>query len=411
MNFPKRLFYGQNIIPENRKLGYVWIGRALRGGGDKTVRWGHPDGKGGWVEKEYKYKYGKKHLAGGINWADLTIRKFAKLDKNGNIVYRNGDMVRGYTLDVERYQRGNKAGQPKLDKHGNYIPINPRDYARVENEMFIEVTPNWQAALVKVRREYVHRWNGKGKSVAHRTRRTVEDSVYSKTKRNKFYLNKVFTKRQFGLSVRVGFLHPDEPHGTWGGHKKLINYRSLIAALMFRGYDPLMPLRDMAYINKIRTAMGRECGEALNNGRPFEPILRKYGKEMEGYVYEYIIGGIKPSLDKTTITIRQSRKNAGYADYPAGIEEPLVETGELANEVSYDIKQNDLDDSEVDEYEEMEQLKKTPVVNKEKKALERLAADFENEADARAKLIAMRQAQAMDDWIDAMAEENNGDWL
>lgn len=361
---PTRLFYGQNIIPEDRKLGYVWVGRYMRGGAEKTVKWGHPNGKGGWEEKEYQYKYSKKHLAGGFNWSDFTIRKFAKINRKGNIVWVNGDMVRNYTLDIERYQRGKKKGQPKLDKNGNYIPISPKDYARVEKEMYVEVTPNWQAAIIHVRKEYSHRWDGKGGSELHRGRRTVSEEIYSKQKRNKYYLDKVWAKRQFNLAVRVGFLYPDEEHGTWGGHKKLITYRSLIAALMFRGYDPLMPLRDMAYINKIRSAMGRECGEALDNGRPFEPILRKYGIEMRDYVYEYIMGGIKPPLAENTIKTREYRERTGFADYPAGIDEPLVETSELANNVDFEIIQSDIEREDVEEFEEREARRATPKVEK-----------------------------------------------
>ena len=327
--FPDRLFYGQNIIPEDRKLGYVWIGRYLRGGGTKIVKFGEEGGKG---QRAY------------------------------------GDMLRNYTLDIERYQRGKKKGQPKLDKNGNYIPISPRDYARVEKEMYVEVTPSWQTAQIHVRKEYSSRFSGKGEHELRRGQRRVLDEIYSKQKRNKYYLDRVWAKRQFNLVVRVGFLHPDEEHGTWGGHEKLITYRSLIAALMFRGYDPLMPLRDMAYINKIRRAMGRECGAALDNGKPFEPILRKYGKEMMNYVYEYIMGGIKPPLAESTIKTREYRERTGFADYPAGIDEPLVETAELANNVDFEVIQSELERKEVEEFEEKEARRATPKILKTKNA-------------------------------------------
>lgn len=261
----------------------------------------------------------------------------------------------GYSIRDKTIGRVNKVG---LTEFGVAIP--KKLYSKVDNLLYVDVAPMWRYAKIRIRKNSAY--DRTTKQMRNIRRTVYEDMFYGVRKRNRKYLSVVFPKRNFNIAIRVGFIHPDSYHGSWTG-RNIISYRSLVAGLMLRGFDPLLPLRDKKYLASVAREMGRACGEAIEKGRSFESVLRKYGRDMEDYVYQYILGGIKPPLADSTIEKRESLKRHGVYRYPRGISEPLVETGEMANEVSYEfvtIKQEESPEVEDDSEEEEKPKQESP---------------------------------------------------
>lgn len=315
-------------------------------------------------------KYFKKRIEGILHPTKGFIIKRSRVRlSDGKTQYRN---VVEYKYKAPKYRYGgwSVSGEARklalkvgLKEFG--VPIPKKLHANIDNIMYVDVAPMWRYAKIRVRKNSAY---DKTRNEMRGTRRIVyESTYYPQRKRNRNYLAKVFPRRNFNIAIRVGFIHPDAYHGSWVG-RQIASYRSLIAGLLLKGYDPLLPLRDKRYLENVAKEMGRACGEAIEKGRSFESVLRKYGRDMQNYVYQYIIGGIKPSLADNTIQKRISLKKSGVFSYPRGIEEPLVETGEMADEVSFEFitmdlggKQTDRDDYEATSGEPEEAEKSEPV--------------------------------------------------
>jgi len=142
-------------------------------------------------------------------------------------------------------------------------------------------------------------------------------------------------------TIDIGFLNPEEIHTSPDG-KSTINVGALLLCLFASGYDPLHILRDQSKIKQWREEMGSiivdETNRLLKGER--QDVRRKLeslGKKIANEVAYYIESGIKPSLDKDTITKRRSLKKSHPSLYPNGIEEPLSETEQLESFVWFRV--------------------------------------------------------------------------
>lgn len=347
IRFPKREFFGKRIlvsrhetlITGGRKLPKSSVARKVTYGvlTGRETEFGKEVRR---VEKEYRYDRAARTV-GAKNWTDITLNRFGKTRKvrgqdsievafdetTGRTVRHR---VRHYTdkLVVVEGRVVPKIDFSKIRKAVKMAKVadsfEPKDYALVKGSMSITITPDWTYANI----------------LARKKDNTVRKGEYlSRRRRNKYYLQSMFRRRKMDLSVSVGFLHPNDIHE---GAVTRISYIELIARLALDGYDPLMPLRAPSYIARIRRSMGKEMARVLNSdtraGLPtLRGILARYGREMADYCYRYIAGGIKPPLAEDTIRNRKERYGKGKATYPRGLDEPLVETGALMNEVGYRV--------------------------------------------------------------------------
>lgn len=343
--FASRRFFGKNIL-ENRRE-YLVTGQKTVGSSTKSKRsvWEVRDPSSDrddavvYKEKVYGYKI-PRHKTGGKHWHDITLRRFGKVGKDGDLVIRRGRVVP--SIDFNKIYKA-------IDKGISY-----KDYVKVTDAMSVTLTPNWTYAKIRYRKKKDYT--------------KISDYLVSRNFRNTRFLQRMIPNRKLDVSVTVGFLHPNEIHN---GASSRIPYAVLIPALMLNGYDPLLPIRDPKYISKMRDLMGREIGSLLNKRRIGMPSIRgvlyRYGREIEGYCYEYIMGGIKPPLSSATISKRKSLKNSNPSLYKNGIEQPLVETGNLANALELAVRQ---DFFTSDDNEDTESVVK-PIDAKKKKATER----------------------------------------
>lgn len=316
--FAARMFFGKNILKNRHEYlvtGKRTIDAAIR---NKRGVWEVKDGSSGseesvlYKEKIYGYKI-PKHDIGGRHWTDITLRRFGKVRKNGQLLISGGRVVSA--IDFNKIHKAIEKG------------ISYRDYVKATDAMSVTLTPKWTYAKIHHRKR--------------RDWREISDYIVSKNFRNTAFLQRMIPNRKLDVSVTVGFLHPNEIHE---GATTSIPYAVLIPVLMLNGYDPLLPIRDPKYIEKMRDLMGREIGSLLNERRIGMPTIRtvlyRYGREIEGYCYEYIIGGIKPPLSTGTERKRRSLKRSNPSLYPKGIDEPLVETGDLANALELKVRQD-----------------------------------------------------------------------
>lgn len=122
---------------------------------------------------------------------------------------------------------------------------------------------------------------------------------------------------------------------------EIIEYSDLFNFLFLAGYDPLLPIRKGKVSQKVVAKIERVFKKLALAGKTktdIENSLSPIGRELQDYVVEYIAGGNKPQLDKDTITTRRWREKAGLAPYPKGIKEPLVESGQLQEAISFNIE-------------------------------------------------------------------------
>lgn len=385
IRFPKREFFGKRILDAKRPDYLVTGGRKVpKSSVVKTVSYGVLSGGENrfgknvrYVEKQYEYERAARTI-GGKHWHDITLKRFGKTRKVRlpDTIEVAFDEITGRTVRHRVRHYGDRlvviGGKvvPKIDfgkirKAVRMAKVadsfEPKDYALVKDAMSITITPDWTFAKI----------------LARNKDRTVRKGEYlSRRRRNKYYLQSMFGRRKMDLSVSVGFLHPNDIHE---GVETRISYVELIARLALDGYDPLLPLRDSSYIARIRRSMGKEMARVLNSdtiaGMPtLRGILRRHGREMADYCYRYIAGGIKPPLASATLVKRKGNLRSGKATYPKGLDEPLVETGALMNEVGYRVDTGFLEsnggEDEPDESPKKEKVSAKARTGKAKPAVE-----------------------------------------
>ena len=324
----KRIFYGQNVVPpagtpQADRLKYIFVGRELPARPariklvDRSVRsltyYQFMD----MAEKLRKYGMSP-------TWDNIRILAIES-GILGTYKYKIPARKAGMTRDASwaeiistvagKYGRYSKRQyKMSLKKASEYFEELPSDFSDL---MKVKITPIWTDAKIRV-------VEGGNEHFLSRRRRTSAE------------IQKTFSKRRIDVWVEVGFLHPNEMHdnGWW----RPVSWKSLLHRLMEYGYDPLLPLRDSEYITAVRKKFGNELAKVLNSGHgSFRNVATKIGKELAGYAYAYIMGGVKPPLDKSTISSRERKEEYYDLPYPMGLQEPLVETGMLANEVGYEV--------------------------------------------------------------------------
>lgn len=146
-------------------------------------------------------------------------------------------------------------------------------------------------------------------------------------------------RRENVFTLTVGVLTPDAIHN---GYCSGLQYSDLFSILASLGYDPLHPLADKAFRDKINRRLGDVILRSISSDRNdnihyIKKRFAEIGKEVVDVVKSYLAGKDKPALAPNTIKTRQYRSRRGESLYPNGIETPLVETGALLQAISYKV--------------------------------------------------------------------------
>lgn len=156
------------------------------------------------------------------------------------------------------------------------------------------------------------------------------------------------TMRKYGTKIplgrwriEVGITNPYAIHRGVVGNRP-VRYNILIPILLSLGYDPLLPLRKGKLMDSVRIEMAKAIINAINEGRTGKAMdikgrLSAIGIRTVDRVREYIHSGEKPALASKTIVNRRWRRNHSTGLYPDGIHEPLSESGQLANAISFRV--------------------------------------------------------------------------
>lgn len=145
--------------------------------------------------------------------------------------------------------------------------------------------------------------------------------------------------RENVFALTVGVLTPDEVHN---GYRPGIRYSNLFSILAGLGYDPLHPLADKSFRDKINRRLGDVILRSISSDKNdniyyIKKRFAEIGKEVVDVVKSYLAGKDKPALAPNTIRIRQYRSRNEEGLYSSGIETPLVETGALLQAISYKV--------------------------------------------------------------------------
>lgn len=144
--------------------------------------------------------------------------------------------------------------------------------------------------------------------------------------------------------VSVGILDRDKVHRNIDPQGDDISYDFLFSILHHLGYDPLAPLRRKEFQDNWERRLGNALIGELNKNSASESsirrVLSKIGETIKGICQDYIYGGDKPQLEKSTLYYRQYKEEEFDAPYPgdSGIDEPLCESGQLANAISVHVE-------------------------------------------------------------------------
>lgn len=141
--------------------------------------------------------------------------------------------------------------------------------------------------------------------------------------------------------IEVGLLNPYMNHIP-PENRAPVRYGLLFAILLSLGYDPLLPARQKRFIDSIRKEMAATIITAINKGRTGSALgikskLSTIGQSVVNHIREYIAGGAKPRLSSRTLKNREYRARQNGALYPNGINEPLSETGQLEQAISFRV--------------------------------------------------------------------------
>ena len=152
-------------------------------------------------------------------------------------------------------------------------------------------------------------------------------------------------------AIQIGCLYSDEHTNVEGD---VSSYTELFDNLASKGYDPLSLIRG----EKARIHTGREITDIIKRHARSErsyhnirPKLMALARDIRDEVRDYISGELsiptfakgssanKAPLDESTIKKRERRQERGLAPYDgaSGVDEPLMETGNLYKAIRYRV--------------------------------------------------------------------------
>lgn len=203
--------------------------------------------------------------------------------------------------------------------------------------------------------------------------------------------------------ISIGFHDPDAIHR---GARTSMPFSALIFLLHHLGFDPLKPLRDSKVKSQFQRKLGRmivkKTAEALKEGRRvvLKPYVERIAAEAVEFIQDFLFGSVmpslKPGLEDKTMKARYVNSARGLADYAGrrGIEEPLYETGQLADNVTYKLSVpdgpinamlEDLYERETKEAQEYKRIREA-IVDERKAREKRLEARIKESRKWRKKL-------------------------
>lgn len=146
-------------------------------------------------------------------------------------------------------------------------------------------------------------------------------------------------RRENVFALTVGVLTPDAIHN---GYCSGLPYSDLFRFLAGLGYDPLHPLADKSFRDKVNRRLGDVILRSISSDKNdnvyyIKKRFAEIGKEVVDVVKSYLAGKDKPALAPATIKTRLYRSRDGEGLYPSGVETPLVETGALLQAISYKV--------------------------------------------------------------------------
>lgn len=138
-------------------------------------------------------------------------------------------------------------------------------------------------------------------------------------------------------TLTVGIIDKKKLH-KGARSKQSLPMDELYGLLVAYGFDPLYPLRNLRYRKKIVDTLNN----AVKKGYSLKTMAIKLGREAKKDIRNYITSGVKPKrLADSTISRRLSfAKSKGNKSglYKYGVENPLYETGQLNNAISYHVE-------------------------------------------------------------------------
>lgn len=275
---------------------------------------------------------------GGISEAHELLEnvqdEFVKLD-DASLRDSLGKDDDGSLSSGERYVAISELVEP-LEKAGLfYVRFRP-DFSSVYKDVLRNpVRKTLKSGIVK---EFEPQKVGiLGRRTTNRLKTNLIEKMLEDVSRRKVANKRLLKGRWY---IDVGFLDPARRHV---GAASNISFAQLIMFLLPLGYDPLLPIRKSAFIKSVECRMAKILVNARNEyvlhkkNVNVRSELEKVGRQVCYFVKDYISGGQKPALDRSTITVRRSRQKDNSSLYPEGIEEPLVETGDLVADVWYRV--------------------------------------------------------------------------
>lgn len=237
------------------------------------------------------------------------------------------------------------------------------------------------------------------KSSTGNLERNAKEKFFEYAKKRRAYALRTVSKYSSTV-ISIGFHDPDAIHR---GARTSMPFSALIFLLHHLGFDPLKPLRDSRVKSSFQRKLGRllvkKTAEALKEGRRvvLKPYVERIAAEAVEFIQDFLFGSVmpslKPGLEDKTMKARYVNSARGLADYSGrrGIEEPLYETGQLADNVTYKLSVpdgpinamlEDLYERETEEEQEYKRIREAMV--EERKAREqRLEARIKQYQDWR----------------------------
>lgn len=178
--------------------------------------------------------------------------------------------------------------------------------------------------------------------LGHKQRDDAFSGIYQSFKASKsgmIWNRAHLTPDTFTIAIGVTDLKAKhEEVGLEGESVGSISYELLFELLDAKGFSPLNELKvnrkkieneiERGVMRTIKNAKGNELNK--NN---FVSLLEGIAQRWVCRVRDYIAGGKKPHLSDNTIVFREHKAERNHSLYPMGVEEPLVETGQLLNAI------------------------------------------------------------------------------
>ena len=169
------------------------------------------------------------------------------------------------------------------------------------------------------------------------TKHTISNELFERLQ-----LYDMFGENTFDFEVQIGIVDPDAKHIGFNG--RAVSYSGLFEKLTELGYSPLAPLLNENIIREVRRSLASTILSSIRHRGPKDSIARKvevWARNVRDMVRDYIRGQnaieSKPSLEDSTIYIRNSRLKEHGDLYKYGTANALWESGTLESDITFKV--------------------------------------------------------------------------